>query len=182
MGKKIIILICGIFFFISLFSYLSAASGKGGHMELKSSAFGNGDMIPVKYTCDGEDISPPVSWKAIPAATKSLAIICDDPDAPVGTWVHWVCYDILPDVNQLAEKIAPTENMAIGGKQGINDFRKIGYNGPCPPGGTHRYYFKLYALDTVLNLAPGARKKELLDAMQGHIIDKAQLVGRYKRQ
>lgn len=150
-------------------------------MELKSSAFNDGDMIPDKYTCDGTDISPPLEWESLPENTQSLALISDDPDAPVGTWVHWVYYDIPPDTEGLPENITPQENPDIGGKQGMNDFRRIGYGGPCPPGGTHRYYFKIYALDTILNLPAGADKRQLLKAIEGHIIDQAQLMGKYKR-
>jgi len=150
-------------------------------MELSSLAFNDGDMIPDKYTCDGADVSPPLEWGLVPEGTKSIALICDDPDAPVGTWVHWVYYDIPADTKGLPENIAPQENPDNGGKQGTNDFRRIGYGGPCPPGGTHRYYFKIYALDTILNLPAGADKKQLLKAMEGHIIGQAQIMGKYKR-
>ena len=150
-------------------------------MELSSLAFNDGDMIPDKYTCDGADISPPLEWGLVHEDTKSIALICDDPDAPVGTWVHWVYYDIPADTKGLPENIAPQENPDNGGKQGTNDFRRIGYGGPCPPGGTHRYYFKIYALDTILNLPAGADKKLLLKAMEGHIIGQAQIMGKYKR-
>jgi len=150
-------------------------------MKLSSLAFNDGDMIPNKYTCDGADISPPLEWGLVPEDSKSIALICDDPDAPVGTWVHWVYYDIPAGTNGLSENITPQEKPDNGGKQGTNDFRKIGYGGPCPPGGTHRYYFKIYALDTILNLPAGADKKQLLKEMEGHIIGQAQLMGKYKR-
>ena len=150
-------------------------------MELTSPAFNEGAMIPDKYTCDGADVSPPLKWGELPAGTKSLALICDDPDAPVGTWVHWVYYDIPADRQGLPEKVAPHDRPAEDGTQGKNDFRKIGYGGPCPPGGTHRYYFKLYALDTTLNESPGATKKQVLKAMGNHIIGQTQLMGKYKR-
>ena len=150
-------------------------------MELISSAFDEGGMIPSKYTCDGVDVSPPLKWGALPDGTKSLALICDDPDAPMGTWVHWVYYDIPVKANDLPEGIAPDERPAPGGVQGINDFRRTGYGGPCPPGGTHRYYFKLYAIDSLLNLSPGATKKQVLKAMENHIIGHVQLMGKYKR-
>lgn len=150
-------------------------------MEIKSSAFESGEMIPGKYTCDGQDISPQLEWTDFPDAVKSFAIVSDDPDAPVGTWVHWVYYDIPADTTNLSENMPPENNPKIGGTQGINDFRRIGYGGPCPPGGTHRYFFKIYALDTVLNLDPGLDKKQLLKAMEGHILDQAELMGRYKR-
>jgi Raf kinase inhibitor-like YbhB/YbcL family protein len=169
------------FFFTWNFSTLPLAGAEGGTMELISSAFSEGAMIPGKYTCDGEDVSPPLNWRALPAGTKSLALICDDPDAPVGTWVHWVYYDIPAGTEGLPENVVPDERPAQGGTQGVNDFRKIGYGGPCPPGGTHRYYFKLYALDTPLNLSSGATKKQVLKAMENHIIGQVQLMGKYKR-
>ena len=150
-------------------------------MDLNSSAFNSGEMIPRKYTCDGVDISPPLEWDSVPAGTKSFALICDDPDAPMGTWVHWVYYDIPPEIKALPENVASKEHPANGGKQGTNDFRKIGYGGPCPPSGTHRYYFKLYALDVMLNLAPGATKKQLLKEMEKHMLGEAQLMAKYKR-
>ena len=150
-------------------------------MELSSPAFNDGDMIPEKHTCDGEDISPPLVWELVPQNVKSIALICDDPDAPVGTWVHWVYYDIPSNTNGLPENITPQENPDNGGKQGTNDFRKIGYGGPCPPGGIHRYYFKIYALDAILNLPAGIDKEKLLKAMEGHIVGQAQLMGKYKR-
>jgi Raf kinase inhibitor-like YbhB/YbcL family protein len=150
-------------------------------MEITSSAFGSGEMIPAKYTCDGADFSPSLEWSGSPAGTKSLALVCDDPDAPMGTWVHWVIYDIPPSATMLAEGITREKDLPGGGTQGINDFRKIGYGGPCPPGGTHRYFFRLYALDTMLGLKPGITKDQLLKAMRGHILAEAQLMGTYKR-
>ena len=150
-------------------------------MEIKSSAFGSGEMIAAKYTCDGADFSPPLEWSGSPAGTKSLALICDDPDAPMGTWVHWVIFDIPPTATMLAEGITREKGTPGGGTQGVNDFRKIGYGGPCPPGGTHRYFFKLYALDAMLGLKPGSTKGQLLKAMRGHILAEAQLMGTYKR-
>jgi Raf kinase inhibitor-like YbhB/YbcL family protein len=150
-------------------------------MELTSTAFTEGGMIPAKYTCDGMDISPPLSWENIPEGTKSFAIICDDPDAPVGIWVHWVIYNLLPEVKELSEAIPAQRMLADGSMQGLNDFRKIGYGGPCPPGGTHRYYFKLYALDIMLDLEGEPTKSDLEAAMQGHILKQCQIMGRYKR-
>ena len=181
MRKRIYLSIFLIFFITCMFYYLPLAKAKGATMNLTSSAFNHEGFIPKKYTCDGADISPPLKWDSIPTGTKSFAIICDDPDAPVGTWVHWVYYDIPKEAKDLPEKVAPTEHPANGGKQGINDFRKIGYGGPCPPGGTHRYYFKLYALDTMLNIPPGVTKNQLLEAMENHILSQTQLMGKYKR-
>jgi hypothetical protein len=150
-------------------------------MELASLSFKNEDMIPAKYTCDGQNISPPLSWSNAPEKTKSFALICDDPDAPVGLWVHWVLFDIPAAVNSLPEKVSRQEDIAGLGKNGKNTSGRLGYDGPCPPGGTHRYYFKLYALNDMLNLKPGVTKDELLEAMKGRILSEAQLMGRYKR-
>jgi Raf kinase inhibitor-like YbhB/YbcL family protein len=155
---------------------------KGGKtMEIKSSSFNHEDMITAKYTCDGQNVSPPLAWSGAPEKTKSFALICDDPDAPAGTWVHWVIFDIPASVNSLPEKISRQEEIAGLGKNGKNTSQHFGYDGPCPPSGTHRYYFKLYALDTMLNLNAGLSKEDLLKAMKGHVLAEAQLMGRYKR-
>lgn len=151
-------------------------------IKMLSSAFQEGGMIPADYTCDGKNISPPLSWNGIPEKAVTLALICDDPDAPVGTWVHWVLYNLPASAKELPAGVPPQEKLASGAVQGRNDFRKPGYGGPCPPGGTHRYYFKLYALDKALDLKPGATKKELLKTMEGHILAEGQLMGRYKRR
>lgn len=150
-------------------------------IKLTSSAFKEGEFIPKKYTCDDINISPPLLWSGIPDKTVSIALICDDPDAPIGTWVHWVIYNIPVNINSLAEKIPPDKVLEDGAIQGTNDFRKIGYGGPCPPNGTHRYFFKIYALDNEPNLIPGATKGELLQAMEGHILAEGKLMGRYSR-
>jgi len=153
-------------------------------MEIKitSSAFEDGGLIPAKYTCDGADISPPLQWEAVPEGTKSIALICDDPDAPMGTFVHWVIFGLPAEERELAENIPSDETLPSGAKQGVSDFGRIGYGGPCPPSGTHRYFFKIYALDTEIALAAGASKRELLGAMEGHILGQGQLIGKYKRQ
>lgn len=151
-------------------------------IKLTSTAFEEGGMIPKKYTCDGEDVSPPLAWTSVPAGIKSFALICDDPDAPMGTWVHWVIFNLPADSTGLPENIPPKKTLENGAKQGMNDFRKIGYGGPCPPGGTHRYYFKLYALDTQIDLESGITKEQLLKAMKAHILSQGQLMGKYKRQ
>jgi Raf kinase inhibitor-like YbhB/YbcL family protein len=158
-----------------------AIGGKKMQIKVKSSAFEEGGMIPKRYTCDGTDVSPPLAWTSVPEGTKSIALICDDPDAPMGTWVHWVLFNLPAEVKELPENVPPQKRLENGAIQGANDFRKIGYGGPCPPGGTHRYYFKLYALDTEMNLQAGATKKELLKAMEGHILAEGQLMGKYKR-
>ena len=151
-------------------------------IKITSTAFAHLQSIPTQYTCDGADISPPLSWSTVPAGTKSLALIADDPDAPAGTWVHWVMYDLRPAVDSLPENIPKTDTIAGGGKQGKNDFHRIGWNGPCPPGGTHRYFFKLYALDTELNLPAGKTKAEIEKAMKDHVLAKGELAGTYKRK
>jgi len=151
-------------------------------MELKSSAFTAGEMIPQKYTCDGPDVSPPLSWSDVPAGAKSLALIADDPDAPMGTWVHWVAWNIPPNAHGLEEGMPKKDSLPNGMKQGTTDFRSIGYGGPCPPSGTHRYFFKLYALDTSLNLPPSTTKKDLEKALQGHLLQQVELMGKYARR
>ena len=150
-------------------------------LEITSPAFEEGGMIPERYTCDGVNVSPPLTWTSVPAGTKSLALICDDPDAPMGTWVHWVVFNLPVDATGLPEDIPPQKALERGGKHGTNDFRTIGYGGPCPPSGTHRYYFKLYALDAELDLDVGITKEQLLKAMEGHVLAEGQLMGRYKR-
>ncbi len=156
--------------------------GQAMNIELKSTAFEEGAMIPKLYTCDGKDISPPLSWSGVPAGAKSIALIMDDPDAPRGTWVHWVLFNIPPDTKSLAENVPRTASLANGAKHGKNSWPKLGYGGPCPPGGIHRYYFKVYALDTVLSLESGITKAQLLKAMEGHILAEGQLMGRYTRK
>ena len=169
-----------ILIFILIFVVSDSCPGSSA-MELKSSAFKNNEMIPVLYTCDGKDISPPLGWNDVSEKTKSFALICDDPDAPAGTWVHWVVYNIKSSTIELPAKVLPQGKMPNGAIQGINDFGKIGYGGPCPPSGTHRYFFKLYALDAMLDLETGVTKKQLLQAMEGHILSEAKLVGKYTR-
>jgi len=142
-------------------------------MKLRSPEFENGEMIPKKFTCEGSDINPALIIEGVPVETKSLALIIDDPDAPGGTWVHWVVYDI-PVVSRIEEDSIP-------GEQGMNDFGKRDYGGPCPPSGTHRYFFKLYALDAVPVTGGRVDKKSLENAMEGHIIEKAELIGVYKK-
>ncbi|MDI3544780.1 MAG: hypothetical protein PWP68_197 [Rikenellaceae bacterium] len=148
---------------------------------VKSNSFSDGGMIPAKYTCDGANISPQLSWDNAPKGTKSFVLICEDPDAPMGTFTHWILYDIPADVHELSENLPKDKILPNGAKQGIADFKKIGYGGPCPPNGTHRYYFKLYALDTLLNLEPGLKKEDILKAMNGHILAQGQIMGKYAR-
>ena len=151
-------------------------------MNLRSSAFQQEGLVPSQYTCDGANVSPPLTWSDPPAKTQSFALISDDPDAPVGTWVHWVAWNIPPAARSLDENVPKKDALPNGMKQGTTDFRKIGYGGPCPPSGTHRYFFKLYALDTTLNLPPRTTKKDLDRAMQRHILAQAELMGKYSRR
>jgi Raf kinase inhibitor-like YbhB/YbcL family protein len=149
--------------------------------QLKSSGFSNGGAIPQKFTCDGPDVSPELSWNDPPAGTKTFALIMDDPDAPGGTWVHWVLYDLPPSVRELPEGVPKTKDLQIGGRQGVNDFRRVGYGGPCPPhGASHRYSFRLYALDQPTQLPAGASKGGLELSMKGHIVAQSELVGRFQ--
>jgi len=159
-----------------------AGGAKMAAIKVSSPAFENEAMIPAKYTCDGRDISPPLSWEGLPQGAKSIALISDDPDAPVGTWVHWVMWNIPPDKTGLPESMPKDGELADGTRQGTTDFKRTGYGGPCPPGGVHRYYFKVYALDAMLEPAAGATKAQLLKAMEGHILAKGELMGRYTRR
>jgi Raf kinase inhibitor-like YbhB/YbcL family protein len=185
---KVMMLCIGLsflFFFSTGYasSEQSKTKNKEGNvtMQLTSSAFKEGQSIPVKYTCDGKNVSPQLKWSNVPQGTKSLALICDDPDAPHGTFVHWVLYSIPPTVTELKEGIPPDSQLSNGAKHGMPGFNRLGYGGPCPPSGRHRYFFKLYALDFVPSLTPGATKSDLLKAMEGHILEMAQLMGTYQR-
>ncbi len=149
---------------------------EAGEIQVESSAFEDGGTIPQRYTCDGEDLSPPLRWSEPPSATASQVLICDDPDAPVGTWDHWVLFNLPATVNSLPEGV---QGMGVSGSNG---WQQLGYGGPCPPSGSaHRYFFKFYALDITLDLGAGASKKDVEQAMKGHILAKGQLVGRYGR-
>ncbi|MFQ5794883.1 MAG: YbhB/YbcL family Raf kinase inhibitor-like protein [Candidatus Bipolaricaulia bacterium] len=152
--------------------------------ELTSTAFAPGEPIPRKYTCDGEDISPPLQWSDPPQDTQSFALIADDPDAPRGTWVHWVLYNLPAEARGLPEAVPSDADLPDGSRHGQNSWRRLSYGGPCPPGGTHRYFFKLYALDTALDLdlATGASKKQLLQAIEGHILAETEVMGVYSRR
>lgn len=152
-------------------------------IELTSPAFTEGKSIPSKHTCDDRDASPELHWKGVPPEAKSLALIADDPDAPVGTWVHWVLYDLAPTTASLPEDLDKSQFVAGGAKQGLNDFKRLGYGGPCPPQGKpHRYFFKIYALDRPVGLQPGATKQDLLKAVEGHVLAEGQLMGTYQRK
>jgi Raf kinase inhibitor-like YbhB/YbcL family protein len=155
---------------------------KKAMVTVTSPVFKESGMIPAKYTCDGTNVSPPLAWQRVPQGTKSFALICDDPDAPVGIWVHWVVWNIPAEANGLAENIPAKKELPDGSKQGITSTHKSGYHGPCPPGGIHRYYFKIYALDAALDLPDSTEKQGLLDAAKGHILAEGALMGRYERQ
>jgi len=158
------------------------ATGKAT-MKVTSAAFIAGQPIPEKYTCDAKNVSPPLQWSGGPESARSLVLIADDPDAPVGTWVHWVVFDIPANVAALPEDLPKGQYTPQGAKQGLNDFKHLGYGGPCPPAGKpHRYFFKLYALDTVLNLPPGSTKQDVERAMEKHVLAEGQLMGTYKRK
>ncbi len=181
-GLKRFLFLVAIFFVCSAcYVPMCMGSGANGHIQVLSKAFVNGGMIPKKYTCDGQNISPGLNWINVPPSAKSIVVICDDPDAPMGTWVHWVIFNIPATLKGLAENIPAVARLRNGAIHGINDFRRLGYGGPCPPNGTHRYFFKIYALDTCLALKPGSTKAQVLKAMRGHIIATGLLLGKYKR-
>jgi hypothetical protein len=164
-----------LYFFILIKSII-----QGNKMNLESTDFRDGEKIPARFTCDGKNISPQLSWSDFPEKTKTFALIVEDPDAPGGTFVHWVVYNIPSNVTSLAEGVS-AENLPEGTKQGTNHFGDSDYGGPCPPSGTHRYYFKLYALDIEVHLKPGAGRRDLLKVMEGHILAEAQMMGKYER-
>jgi Raf kinase inhibitor-like YbhB/YbcL family protein len=159
-----------------------AAPAPAARFDLNSPVFSQAEAISPRHSCDGEDISPPLQWGDPPAGTQSLVLICDDPDAPGGTWVHWLLYNIPADSRALDENVAPEETLPDGSRQGKNSWGRTSYGGPCPPSGTHRYFFRLYALDTVLELPTRVDKESLLEAMEGHILGQAELMGTYTRE
>ena len=167
--------------FLMGFFFLTA-NVYAAEIKLTSRAFAEGRLIPQKYTCEGLNISPPLAWTSGPSRTQSFVIIMEDPDAPAGTWVHWVLFDLPPTIHNLPEGIPALRKLANAEKHGMNSFKKLGYGGPCPPSGTHRYIFKIYALDEMLKLEPGLAKEELFWAMDGHILAEGQLTGKYKKQ
>lgn len=156
--------------------------GQSTTFALSSTGFADGDFIPKKFTCDGADVSPALSWTSPPQNTKALALIADDPDAPAGTWTHWALFDLPANTRALPENLAKAPELPDGSRQGRNDFGKIGFNGPCPPpGNPHRYFFKLYALDGKLGLAAGSGKQAVENAIKTHTLAQVQLVGKYSR-
>jgi Raf kinase inhibitor-like YbhB/YbcL family protein len=157
------------------------SSSQKNEIKVTSVAFKEGQPIPRQYSCGGVNISPPLEWSGVPKTAKTIAIMVDDPDAPGGTWVHWLLYNIPADNIGFVENVPATETLKAGGFQGKNDFGKIGYGGPCPPSGTHRYFFKVYAVDAELPLKAGATKAELLKALDDHVVSQGQLMGTYRR-
>jgi Raf kinase inhibitor-like YbhB/YbcL family protein len=178
MGRWIVLLLL-LMPLAGLFPALAAGKGmtKMENLTVTSPAFSTGAAIPAKYTCDGEDVSPPLIFGAVPAGTRSLTLIMDDPDAPVGTWVHWVVWNIPAQTREIPENSLPA-----GAAQGKNDWKHTDYGGPCPPSRTHHYFFKLYALDTVLNLGASTTKADLERAIQGHILARGELMGTYRKR
>jgi Raf kinase inhibitor-like YbhB/YbcL family protein len=163
-------------------AHYNLQGGRTVSFALKTTAFVDGSGIPKKHTCDGVDVSPALAWNDAPAGTQSFALIADDPDAPVGTWTHWIIWNILAKATALPEGVAKSGQSEDGASQGRNDFRRIGYGGPCPPPGkAHRYFFKLYALDAKLDLKAGASREALQRAMNGHVLSQAELMGTYGR-
>ena len=151
-------------------------------LSVKTTSFPAGGTIPKKYTCDGADVSPAIEWSGAPAGTQSFALIADDPDAPAGTWTHWVIWNIPGNATSLPEGVSKAEQLPDGARQGSNDFKRVGYNGPCPPAGKpHRYFFKLSALDTKLDVAAGANRKQVEQAIQGHVLATGELMGKFGR-
>ena len=149
---------------------------------ISTSSFQNGGEIPKKFTCDAADVSPEFSWSDVPAGSVTVAMIADDPDAPAGTWTHWILYGLPAAITHLPEGVPKIDELPSGGRQGRNDFHKIGYGGPCPPPGkTHRYFFKLFALDSKLSLKAGVGRNELEQAMKGHILGRTEWMGKYGR-
>jgi Raf kinase inhibitor-like YbhB/YbcL family protein len=162
-------------------SPIEQTGGEKMTITVSSTAFRDGGMIPSQYACDGPNISPPIEWAGLPTDAETIALICDDPDAPAKVWVHWVVFDVPATRSGLPEAVPSEKTIPDGGRQGTNDFGEVGYGGPCPPSGTHRYYFKVYALDTQLNLDSTTTKDRLLRAMEGHVLAQGQLIGGYRR-
>jgi Raf kinase inhibitor-like YbhB/YbcL family protein len=183
--RRVAVVSALIFLGLTLLDATSLYADEAMTLTLASSAFEDRGSIPAKYTCEGEDIAPPLKWLDVPNAARSLVLIVDDPDAPDPkapkmTWVHWVLYNIPPDVSELVEDVT-SESLPPGTQEGVNDWKRVGYGGPCPPIGRHRYFHKLYALDTVLDGMNRPTKEQLEAAMKGHVIAQAQIVGNYQK-
>ncbi len=156
-------------------------STRSSNMFVTSSAFKSNENIPSRYTCDGEDISPPLAWGDVPEGVESFVLIVDDPDAPAGTWTHWTVWNIPASVREILENVRPEVIKTMGAVEGVTSFGKTGWGGPCPPSGVHRYFFKLYALDTTLSLSPQTSVQELARALDGHVVASVQMIGKYQR-
>jgi len=180
--KRVSPALCAFLVMMQASGFAGGPSRATHEFQVTSSVFNEGGEIPGRYGYNFENVSPPLSWSGIPEATKSIAVICDDPDAPLGTWNHWLAYNIPPASAGLPEGMPKELRLRDGTLQGINDFRKAGYDGPAPPSGTHRYVFKVYALDADLDLPPGVTRKELLKAMAGHVLAEARLMGTFTRK
>lgn len=181
--KPVVMCILLTFFLIALVTCGSDEVTPSKSLNVTSAAYVDGTAIPVKYTCQGEDVSPPYEWSGAPAGTKAWAIIFDDPDAPMRTWVHWILYNLPPETTRLPEGASTGPGLPTGSVQGKNSWGREAYGGPCPPAGkAHRYYFKVYALDAELSLGPGAEKSTLVRAMKGHVLAAGSLHGTYKRR
>jgi Raf kinase inhibitor-like YbhB/YbcL family protein len=175
--------VTGLVFLLALgVTFASPQQRGGGAMKVTSSAFGSGAMIPQQYTCKGDDVSPALEWSGAPAKAVSFAIIMDDPDAPRGTWVHWVLWNVPASAHSLPQGVPKSEQLDDGARQGRNSNGNVGYNGPCPPmGQTHRYFFRVYALDTKLDLAAGAERADLDAAMKGHVLAEGEYMGKFHK-
>jgi len=174
--------VSGLLLAATMYLVCGAQGGKSMSLKLTIRSFENGGTIPKEFTCDGADMSPALEWTGAPTGTKTFALIADDPDAPAGTWVHWVLWNLPPGTKLLPDAVPTKAELEGGAKQGQNDFKKTGYRGPCPPPGTpHRYFFKLYALDAALKLPAGATKSDLERTMNGHILEQSEWMGRYSR-
>jgi Raf kinase inhibitor-like YbhB/YbcL family protein len=162
---------------------MTAREDERGGLRMISSDFAHGERIPQRHTCDGEDASPRLEWSGVPVETRSFALICDDPDAPRGTWLHWTLYNLPAEAVELDAGVPLLPELPSGARQGMTDFGRVGYGGPCPPPGKpHRYFFRLYALGAVLNLAPGVKRAELEAAMRDHVLATGTLMGTYERR
>lgn len=167
-------------FFFAAAMVVAAVTAGASEFTITSPAFGAGEKIPMLHTCDGKDVSPPLTWMGAPDGTRAFAMIMDDPDAPGGMWVHWVIYNIPAETVSLPMGVPTDGTLQIGAMQGSNSWKRTGYGGPCPPSGSHRYFFKLYALSDYLDLAPGASKKEMVKAMEGKVLGQTELMGKFR--
>lgn len=162
---------------------MAARESERGGIQVTSAQFRHAEPIPARHTCEGANLSPSLAWSAVPVETRSFALVCDDPDAPGGTWVHWLLYNLSAEAVELGEGVPSLPELPSGARQGINDSGDVGYGGPCPPPGKpHRYFFRLYALDASLSLPPGVTRADLEAAMDGHVLSVGTLMGTYERQ